>query len=78
MLRLRGEFNGLSVGMALNVKVALGDNSSEEICIDSPKGVLLWVNSNDSSPVIVGLVKLENMLVSILIVKSTLDHIGVG
>ena len=40
-LRLIGAFNGLSVGIALNVKVALGDNSLEEICIDSPKGVLL-------------------------------------
>ena len=41
ILRVNGAFNGLEVGIALNVKVALGDNSGALICIVSPRGVLL-------------------------------------
>ena len=76
--RLRGEFSRLLVGYPENEKVALGLRFSTLISILSPNGVRIWEISIESSPFMLAPVRLAIIPVSIVILMSMLDQIGVG
>ena len=58
--------------------MAFGVKSCTVISIVSPKGVLLWDSSIDSSPLTDAPVMLAIMPVLTVIFKSNLDHTGLG
>ena len=60
------------------MNVELGYNPLAVTSIDSPNGVLLCVNSMESSPFIVAPVRLDIIPVSIDILMSIVDQIGTG